>query len=50
MEKKFHQVFWAAALLAVALVVTGIIVTNGVVQVRAAQDTISVTGECQRAG
>ena len=47
MEKKFHQVFWAAALLAVALVVTGIIVTNGVVQVRAAQDTISVTGSAK---
>ena len=43
MDKKFHQVFWASALLAVALVVMAIIVVNGFVQVRGAQDTISVT-------
>lgn len=47
MEKKFHQVFWAAALLSVALVVTAVIVVNGFVQVRAAQDTISVTGSAK---
>ena len=47
MDKKFHQVFWASALLAVALVVMAIIVVNGFVQVRGAQDTISVTGSAK---
>ena len=47
MDKKFHQVFWASALLAVALVVMAIIVVNGFVQVRGAQETISVTGSAK---
>lgn len=47
MDKKFHQVFWAAALLSVALVVTSLIAVNGFVQARAAQDTISVTGSAK---
>jgi len=48
MEKKFYQGFWAALLIAVALVVMAIIIVNGFVRVRAAQDTISVTGSAKQ--
>ena len=47
MERRFHQVIWAAAIMAVALVVMAVIVVNGFTKVRAAQDTISVTGSAK---
>ncbi len=47
MDRRFHQAIWAAAIMAVALVVMAVIVVNGFTKVRAAQDTISVTGSAK---
>lgn len=47
MEKKFHQVFWAAVILSVSLLGVAVIAVNGFVRIKAAQDTISVTGSAK---